>query len=159
MEGKIGLGGSCHWCTEAIFQALNGVSKVRQGWIGAKENPTHSEAVIVIFDPKIISLKILIEVHLRTHSCTSAHSMRKKYRSAIYTFSEKQFEACSSILTKLQTQFELPIITEVMHFDTFKLNTDNYLDYYRKNPDKPFCKNVIDPKLNLLRKEFGKYVD
>ncbi|MEM9546265.1 MAG: peptide-methionine (S)-S-oxide reductase [Bacteroidota bacterium] len=80
---KVGFGGGCHWCTEAVFQSLNGVTEVEQGWIASKEAPLLSEAVIVHYDEKIIDLTILIEIHLRTHSATSSHSMRSKYRSAI----------------------------------------------------------------------------
>ena len=152
---KIGLGGSCHWCTEAIFQSLRGVDQVLQGWIGAEEDATLSEAVIVHFDALKIDLAVLIEIHLRTHSSTSQHAFREKYRSAIYTFSKEQFSDCQQILESLQTQFEKPLITQVLHFDTFKLNKENYLNYYRNNPEKPFCRNVIDPKLDLLRSEFG----
>jgi len=158
MLTKIGLGGSCHWCTEAIFQSLKGVTDVQQGWISSKEYPTFSEAVIVNFDPTFITLEVLIEIHLRTHSSTSNHSMREKYRSAIYVFSEEQFLQSSKILTSLQIHFSKPLITDVQNFDTFKLNTENYLNYYHKNPDKPFCRNVIDPKLQELRKQFSKFV-
>ena len=158
MMNKIGLGGSCHWCTEAIFQSLKGVDKVEQGWISSIETPTFSEAVIVYFDSKEIDFSILLEIHLRTHSSTSSHSMREKYRSAIYSFSDDQFKVCEQILRDLQTQFSDPLITAVHHFDSFKLNTENYLDYYRTNPNKPFCKNVIDPKLSELRRHFAQYV-
>jgi peptide-methionine (S)-S-oxide reductase len=156
---KIGLGGSCHWCTEAIFQSLKGVSDVQQGWISSKEHPSFSEAVIVLFDTTIIDLAVLMDIHLRTHHSTSNHRMRKKYRSAIYAFSEDQFAKCTQILSALQTEFSKPLVTEVQHFDAFKLNSENYLDYYRSNPNKPFCKNVIDPKLNQLRQHFGRWYD
>ena len=158
MINKIGLGGSCHWCTEAIFQSLKGVKKVDQGWISSKEASTFSEAVIVHFDSTVIDLNVLIEIHLRTHSSTSSHSMREKYRSAIYAFSDDQFKACTGILKELQIQFPDPLISTIHHFKEFKLNTENYLDYYSKNPEKPFCKNVIDPKLAKLRKLFSTHV-
>ncbi len=88
---KIGFGGGCHWCTEAVFQALIGVEKVEQGWIASEgENDSFSEAVIVHFDESTIDLSTLTAIHLFTHSCTSEHSMWKKYRSAVYTFSNKQ---------------------------------------------------------------------
>ncbi len=158
MLDKIGLGGSCHWCTEAIFQSLKGVNEVNQGWISSKQYPSLSEAIIVNFDFNLIDLPVLIEIHLRTHSATSNHSMREKYRSAIYCFSEAQFDRCSQILDTLQLQFKGQLITQVLHFESFKSNTENYLNYYRKNPDKPFCRNVIDPKLKKLRNQFGKHI-
>lgn len=155
---KIGFGGSCHWCTEAIFQSLIGVQEVKQGWIASKEDTAYSEAVIVVFDQKFIDTQILVEIHLRTHSSTSEHSMRKKYRSAVYVFSKEQFQLCKNIMATLQKQFAKPLITQVQYFESFKLNTSTYLDYYYKNPEKPFCKNFIDPKLVKLRAQFGKYV-
>jgi peptide-methionine (S)-S-oxide reductase len=65
---KIGLGGSCHWCTEAIFQSLKGVPNVSQGWIEPdNDSAGFSEAVIVEFDPEMISLQDLIEIHLHSN--------------------------------------------------------------------------------------------
>lgn len=156
---KVGLGGSCHWCTEAIFQSLVGVAKVEQGWISSIEYPVMSEAVVVYFDPTIIPLEVLIEIHLHTHSCTSTHSMREKYRSAVYVFDEGQMSTSKRAIQNLQSQFELPIITTVLTFDTFKINKEEYLDYYYKNPEKTFCKNKIDPKLKKLMSMFSSKVD
>ena len=152
MEIKIRFGGSCHWCTEAISQSLKEVIDVQQGWISAIAYPSFSEDVVVNFDPQYISLKVLIEIHLRTHSSSSTHRMRERYRSSIYTFSEEQFKICSPILDSLRGQFEKPLITQVYH-DSFKLNTENNLNSYRNNPDKSFCKHVIAPKLRKLREE------
>jgi peptide methionine sulfoxide reductase MsrA len=88
---QTGFGGSCHWCTEAIFQSLNGVDEVLQGWIASEEPDSNfSEAVLVTYDPEIISLESLTAVHLHSHSCTSKHTMRSIYRSSIYTFNDDQ---------------------------------------------------------------------
>ncbi len=155
---KIGLGGGCHWCTEAIFQSLIGVEKVEQGWIASsEENNTFSEAIIIHFDSAKISLNTLIEIHLYTHSSTSNHSMRKKYRSAIYTFSEKQNQEAKSILIQLQEQFFKTLITQVLPFVDFKLNQETFLNYYKKNPEKAFCKKWIDPKLKLIFSKYSKF--
>ena len=109
MLGKIGLGGGCHWCTEAVFQSLLGVSKVKQGWIAAKEVESFSEAIIVYFNDAVLPLEILISIHLHTHSCTSDHSMREKYRSAVYVFSKTQKEEVEAILNNFQSDFAQPI--------------------------------------------------
>ena len=102
---KIGFGGGCHWCTESVFQALEGVVKVEQGWIASvNENDSFSEAVIVHFDADLIDLSVLIEIHLNTHSSTSDHELRTKYRSAVYTFSEIQFNAAVKIISDFQPQ-------------------------------------------------------
>ncbi|WP_159477342.1 peptide-methionine (S)-S-oxide reductase [Dyadobacter sp. 3J3] len=157
---KIGFGGSCHWCTEAIFQSLKGVERVEQGWIASqKQKSNFSEAVIVHFNPEIISLETLIAVHLHTHSCTSQHSMRSKYRSTIYVFSPEQIKLSQDTIKVLQSEFDNPIITTVEAFYEFKLNQETYLDYYYKNPEKPFCKNIVTPKLRLLLRQFSSAVD
>ena len=157
---KIGFGGSCHWCTEAIFLSLKGVTQVQQGWIASDGAAADfSEAVIVIFDSAAISLETLIAIHLHTHSCTSDHAMRLKYRSAVYTFTHGQAEDARQAINTLQAEFEQSIITAVLPFKEFKLNQDEYLNYYYSNPDKPFCQNIVSPKLKLVTQRFGKNID
>ena len=158
---KIAFGGGCHWCTEAIFQSLHGVHKVEQGWISSNsvEAKTLSEAVIVHFDPTHISLNVLTEIHLFTHNATSNHTFRKKYRSAVYAFSEEQQQKAKKILEDKQNYFEKPLITKVYSFEDFKLNEEKYLNYYESNPEKPFCKVRIEPKLKFLLKKYEKYVN
>jgi peptide-methionine (S)-S-oxide reductase len=156
---KIGFGGSCHWCTEAIFRSLNGVLEVEQGWITSDaEHATPSEAVIVSFQENAISLQTLIAIHLHTHSCTAEHSMRGKYRSAVYTFNQEQAVEATDAIADLQTEFDQPIITKVLAFCTFRLNDKNYLDYYYKDPSKPFCRNIVKPKLKELFTRFEKHI-
>ena len=68
---KIGLGGGCHWCTEAVFEAVKGVTETKQGFIASEGDAANfSEAVIVVFDPEQVSLEKLIEIHLVTHKST-----------------------------------------------------------------------------------------
>lgn len=153
---KIGFGGSCHWCTEGIFATISGVQKVEQGWIASEnEHAYFSEAVIVYFDESIVPLKKLIEIHLYTHSSTSNHSMRKKYRSAIYSFNEVQQKECDFLLNQLQKEFNAPLVTIVLPFVAYKHNTEDYQDYYYSDPQKPFCKTSIYPKLKILVEKFN----
>lgn len=155
----IGVGGGCHWCTEAVFTALRGVQTVQQGFINSV--PPHdgfSEAVIVEFDPDKIPLKVIIDIHLRTHAATSNHSMREKYRSAIYTYSDEQSEKIDQILTELQSNFDKKIITQTLPFGAFKLSDEKYQNYGVKNSNGQFCKTYIDPKLSMLRIKYSKLV-
>ncbi len=155
---KIGFGGGCHWCTEAVFQSLKGVYNVEQGWIASEgEANAFSEAVIVEFDASIIPLEILIEVHLRTHKSTSEHSMRKKYRSAIYVFNQDEKANVSKILEVLQPKFSSQLVTQVLSFSKFKPSREEIVNYYYKNPQKPFCETYINPKLKLLLNAFSDY--
>jgi len=148
---KIGFGGGCHWCTEAVFQSLNGVYKVEQGWIAStKIQSTFSEAVIVHFDPENISLTQLISVHLRTHSSASNHAMRKKYRSAIYYFSIPQEKESLAAIDQIQLKIPKSIITQVLPFVQFKPSPEQFQNYFKKNPKKEFCQRYIVPKLELI---------
>ena len=157
---KIGLGGGCHWCTEAVFQSLKGVQKVEQGYISSTAPHTVlSEAVIVYFDKSIITLKDLIEVHLHTHKSTSTHSFRTKYRSAIYYFNIEDKHPCEVYIQELQADFESSIITLVLPFDSFKASREQIRDYYIKDPDRPFCKQYIHPKLQFLRQKYTRIIN
>jgi peptide-methionine (S)-S-oxide reductase len=158
MIQKIAFGGGCHWCTEAVFQSLLGVNDVAQGWVqSTEENDTFSEAVIVQFDATLIPLKVLTEIHLRTHKSTVQHSMRKKYRSAIYYFETLDKELIVQLLDELQDGFDESIITQVLPFADFKPSHEAITDYYYTNPNKPFCEQYINPKLKLLLTEFSAY--
>jgi len=155
MISKVGFGGGCHWCTESVFQSIKGVRKVEQGWIASiNENDTFSEAVIVHFDTVFINLSVLIEIHLNTHSSTSSHSMRTKYRSAVYTFGETQFTAAIEVIAGFQKAFNNQLITEAQPFKNFKPSPAQFQNYYLKNPKKPFCTKYIIPKLELLENRF-----
>jgi peptide-methionine (S)-S-oxide reductase len=156
---RIGLGGGCHWCTEAVFAALRGVIRVEQGFIQADApDDNFSEAVLLTFQPDKISLASLIEIHVRTHSSTSNHSMRRKYRSAVYVMDEVQAEAARHILIEAGSGFEAPLVTRILPFRTFKASDERFQRYAEKNAGGPFCTTYIDPKLTLLRKEFGGFL-
>jgi len=157
---KIGFSGSCHWCTEGIFASVFGVEKVEQGWIASEgENDYLSEAVIVHYDETVVSLQLLIAIHLHTHSSTSNHSMRKKYRSAVYSFNEQQHVQCINLLSLLQNEFDRPLVTTILPFVAYKPNTDDYQNYYYSDPQKPFCKTSIYPKLKVLAEKFNSNIN
>lgn len=156
---KAGFGGGCHWCTEAVFQFLKGVKNVEQGFISSTgEAATFSEAVIVEYDPEVVPLEVLIEIHLHTHRSTSSHSFRKKYRSAIYFFDPETAATSKKALEQLQKEFNEKIITEVIPFREFKASDEMFTNYYLSDPEKPFCRSYIHPKLNFLRENYTKEV-
>ncbi len=156
---KLGFGGSCHWCTEAIFQSLQGVIEVEQGWISSLEEEDFHEGVIVHYDPGKISAEVLIEIHLHTHSSTSSHALRRNYRSAIYTFDQDQKAWANKVLEDLQKDFKDPLITRAYLFRAFQTSEEAFLNYYKSNPNKPFCKSYIDPKLKFLKTRYSKFMD
>mgnify|MGYP000716474648 CR=1 FL=1 len=127
---------------------------------GEVDEPPHdsfSEAVVVTFDPEIIPLKILIDVHLRTHSSTSHHKMRGKYRSAVYVFAHDQAKAVQQHINAAQGDFDEPIVTMTLPFVGFDPSPERFQRYYETNAGKPFCTTYIDPKLSEIRRFFGQY--
>ena len=110
------------------------------------------------FDPMQIDLTTLLEIHIRTHSAASDHSMRDKYRSAVYVFDEQQKCAANAAITRLQADFDGKLVTRVLWFVAFRASDVRCQNYYQSNPDRPFCKRYIDPKLDLIRRQFASKV-
>lgn len=155
----IGFGGGCHWCTEAVFQTIKGVKEVQQGYIASSvPNDTYSEGVIVTFDTSVILLEALINIHIHTHHSWSNHDFRDRYRSAVYWFEEGQKIAFAKALSTQQLLFEEKIITQALPFITFRPSRESIQEYYIKNPEAPFCKRYIQPKLNMLKTNFKEYL-
>ncbi|MFV8225828.1 peptide-methionine (S)-S-oxide reductase [Christiangramia aquimixticola] len=155
---RIGFGGGCHWCTEAVFQRLKGVEDVTQGYLNTTTDDLYSEGILLKFDPEIIPVKVLIEIHIRTHQSFHNHSMRDKYKSGIYVFNKNQKTEVVRNLHQLQEKFSEKIITEVYTIKVFKESREEIKNYYNKDPHRPFCIKYIEPKLDILRMEFKKYL-
>jgi peptide-methionine (S)-S-oxide reductase len=156
---KVGFGGGCHWCTEGVFLSLKGISKVEQGWISSLgDNFEFSEGVIVHYNPETISLEDLIEIHLHTHSSTSNHSMRNKYRSAVYVVPEDDQQNSERIIQSFQKDFSEKIVTQSLYLNDFKENKEEYLNYLYSRPESGFCTTHIHPKIRFLMNRFSDKV-
>ena len=148
---RIGLGGGCHWCTEGIFVSLHGVVRVEQGWIAsAPPHTAPSEAVIVHYDPTMITARQLIEVHLETHASGTEHALRSKYRSAVYFFSAEAREEYDAIIGALgggDGRSNDGVTVRILY-----PLVGRHQDYFRRDPERPFCRRYITPKLTVLQK-------
>ena len=152
---KVAFGGGCHWCTEAVFQQLRGVHRVEQGFVRSDPpNDSWSEAVVVSFDPEAITLAKLIAVHVSTHASTSNHSMRGKYRSAVYSLDEQQHQSARLILGELQHGYDNALVTQVLPYRDFKFSDTRFHNYYASDNTRPFCKRYIAPKMDKLNRSF-----
>ena len=152
-----GFGGGCHWCTEAVFRSLAGVTDVRQGFISADApHDSYSEAVSVTSDAGRISFEDLILAHLLTHASTSNHKMRGKYRSAVYVHEAESGIKAAQIIDRLGQDSDSAFVTQVLPFRMFKPSDARFQDYYENNRGGPFCDTYIEPKLALLRQSFSK---
>jgi peptide-methionine (S)-S-oxide reductase len=167
--------GGCFWCTEAIFKRIRGVARVVPGYCGGDvENPTyeqvsssttgHAEAIQMTYDPKKISYDDLLYIFWKTHDPTTPNrqgsDVGPQYRSMIFYHDEKQKKKALKSKKRMEKDItaENPIVTEVVPFKKFYPAEGYHHDYYAKNPGKMYCKLVIDPKIEKLKKNFGEYL-
>lgn len=169
----ITLGAGCFWCTEAVFQRVNGVLSVVSGYAGGQiSNPTyrevtsgltgHAEVVQVTFDPTVIALEKILEVFWKTHDPTTLNrqgaDVGTQYRSAIFYHSEKQKNTAERLKQALNSEkiWDRPIVTEISAFKAFYKAEDYHQNYYNNNPAQGYCQFVIVPKLEKFKKIFSE---
>ena len=161
----------CFWCTEAVFDALDGVLSVAPGYTGgAKDRPTyeevsggatgHAEAVQIAYDPEKIAYDGLLEVFCATHDPTTMNRQGAdtgtQYRSVIFYHDEAQKRAAEASKQKLAAsgEFKDPIVTEITPFQTFFPAEQYHQKYYKSNKDAPYCQLVITPKFQKFAEKF-----
>ena len=162
------LGGGCFWCTEAEFQMLPGVKSVTSGYAGGtKENPTykevcagdtgHAEVIQIEFDPKVVTYEKVLATFWEAHDPTTLNSQGPdsgtQYRSIILYGSEAQKAAAEKSKAEAQKHFSKPIVTEIVPLTKFYKGEDYHQDYYRSNPNQPYCQIVIRPKVQKFEKK------
>lgn len=168
------FGTGCFWCTEAVFEQLNGVLKVTSGYMGGqKANPTyeevctgttgHAECVQVVYEPSKISYDELLEVFFQVHDPTSLNrqgaDVGTQYRSAIFYHSPAQKEKAEYYKREVDKSgsYDKPIVTEVTAASAFYPAENYHQEYYQNNKNtNPYCSIVIRPKLEKFQKVFAK---
>ena len=165
------LGGGCFWCTEAIFSSLEGVHTVEPGYAGGEsKNPTyeqvctgktgHAEVIQINFDPNIISLNDLFRIFFLIHDPMTLNAQGAdkgtQYRSIILVNSPQQKEIAQKIKNEIAESqlWDNPIVTEIKDLDVFYPAEISHKDYFERNPEAPYCQNVIAPKVRKFRKIF-----
>jgi|SRR5690625_2772631 len=166
------FGGGCFWCTEAVFQELQGVTSVLPGYTGGdKPNPTyaevcegttgHAEVVEVRFDPNEIDYRELVEIFFATHDPTQlnrqGNDVGTQYRSAIFYVGEGQRKTAQAVIEQLRKDevFEDPIVTELVPLEKFWQAEDYHRNYFRNNPNQPYCAVVVAPKVSRFRQKYS----
>ncbi|NKI32171.1 peptide-methionine (S)-S-oxide reductase MsrA [Croceivirga thetidis] len=162
----------CFWCTEAVFQRLNGVRKVVSGYTGGTiKNPAyrevcsgrtgHAEGVKIEFDNSIISYKELLEVFFATHNPTTlnrqGNDVGTQYRSEIFYTTQAQKETAEEYISLLGKEkvFSNPIVTAISEEKPFYLAEQEHHNYYNYNSSQPYCQFIINPKIKKLNQYFS----
>lgn len=167
------FGSGCFWCTEAIFQNVDGVVKVESGYSGGKvKNPTykevcsgltgHAEVIQLTYDPGVVSYDELLEIFWKTHDPTTLNrqgaDVGTQYRSVIFYHDDTQKQLAESYKDKLDKSgaFDNPIVTEISPFTVFYKAEDYHQNYFNLNGNAPYCAFVIQPKLEKFKKVFAE---
>lgn len=164
MEETIVLAGGCFWCTEAVLKRLKGISSVTSGYVNSKiANPTYdqvsneetgaAEGIEVAFDSKVISLGTVLDVFFATHDPTTlnqqGNDVGTQYRSGIYYSTDEQKKLAEEKKRKINGA-----VTEIKKLENFTSAEEYHQNFYDRNRNYPYCRLIIDPKINKLLKEY-----
>ena len=161
----------CFWAREAMFKQIKGVQSVTSGYEGGHTasptydavctgNTGYAETVQIIFDPKVVSYKTLLNVLFHTHNPTTlneqAPDVGTQYRSVVFYHSKAQKDAAEQEIAKLTKAhtFSKPIVTEVQPYTGFVPAEKYHQNYFALNPDNPYCATVVAPEVAKFEKEF-----
>jgi peptide-methionine (S)-S-oxide reductase len=166
------LAGGCFWCTEAVYQSLEGVHSVESGYIGGSQpDPTyeqvcsgrtgHAEAIRIAFDPDVIGYGDLLDIFFATHDPTTlnrqGNDVGTQYRSAIFPHDDAQKAEAQAAIARAQPDWRDPIVTSIEPLATWYPAEDYHQRYWdRVGNANPYCIAVIPPKLQKLRKGFAE---
>lgn len=165
------FGTGCFWCTEAIFQQLNGVTKVQSGYSGGhvvnptyeqvcEKNTGHAEVIQLVYDPTVITFDELLEVFWQTHDPTTlnrqGNDVGPQYRSVIFYHNPEQKEKAEKYKAALNESgaWPNPVVTAIDPYKNFYVAEDYHQNYYNLNGKAPYCYFVIKPKLEKFEKVF-----
>lgn len=168
---KITLGSGCFWCTEAIFEQVNGVVKVTSGYSGGhvvnptyeqvcEKNTGHAEVCQLEFDPALVTVDEILEIFWQTHDPTTlnrqGNDVGPQYRSVVFYHNALQQERAEYFKKQLNESgaYDSPIVTTIEPFTNFYVAENYHQDYYNRNGKEPYCYFVIRPKLEKFEKAF-----
>ncbi len=165
------FGAGCFWCTEAVFSELRGVEKVESGYSGGTvPNPTyeqvctgntgHAEVAQITFDPNQISYEDLLRIFFTVHDPTLLNrqggDIGEQYRSVIFYSDEQQKRAAERVIKEITDAkiWDKPIVTQLSPAKPFYRAEDYHQEYFANNPNQPYCRIVIAPKVAKFRQHF-----
>ncbi|MBU0935651.1 MAG: peptide-methionine (S)-S-oxide reductase MsrA [Spirochaetes bacterium] len=161
------LGGGCFWCLEAAFQTLPGVIQVESGYAGgSREHPSyeqvctgltgHAEVVRVVFDPERLPYRRLLEYFFGIHDPTTEDrqgaDIGSQYRSIILYTDENQGQEAEVFIKDQAVNYRNPIVSDVVPLSKFWPAEPEHQDFFRRNPDYGYCRMVVRPKVDKIRK-------
>lgn len=166
------LGGGCFWCVEAVFQDIQGVERVINGYAGgdaqsanyeavSTKQTDHVEVVLLEFDPQVITRDEILEIFFVSHDPTTpnrqGNDIGPQYRSAVFYTDQAQKAAAERQMQELVPElYGKSAVTELLPFQSFYPAEDYHQNYYTKVGDRnSYCTFVITPKVGKIRKKYS----
>ncbi|MFZ6053303.1 peptide-methionine (S)-S-oxide reductase MsrA [Halocola ammonii] len=170
LESAVFAGG-CFWCTEAVFERVEGVVKVVSGYSGGDESTAdysmvssgktdHAEAIEIFYDPDKIDYRTLVKAFLGGHDPTQLNrqgpDVGTQYRSAIFYRTEEEKKIAQEVISEFEEKgvYSDEIVTKLTPFDGFYLAEDYHQNYYRLNPNNSYIRSVSKPKVEKFMKNY-----
>jgi len=166
----ITLGGGCFWCTEAVYEQVDGVTAVESGYSnGQTLNPNyeqvcggdtgHNEVVRVSFDNQRITLREVLEIFFHVHDPTTlnrqGNDVGTQYRSGIYVNDAEQERVAKEVLTEADAANKGRVVTEVKALANYSRAEDYHQHYFANHPAQGYCAFVVAPKVEKFRRTFA----
>jgi peptide-methionine (S)-S-oxide reductase len=165
----ITLGGGCFWCTEAVYEQVDGVVAVESGYCnGHVQNPSyeqacggdtgHVEVVRVEFDNARIPLRDVLEIFFNVHDATTlnrqGNDVGPQYRSGIYLHDESQRAVAEAVRAEANAAHRGRVVTEIALLDNYARAEAYHQRYFANHPGQGYCAMVVAPKVEKFRKTF-----
>src|SRR6056297_22630 len=166
------FGAGCFWCTEAIYDMVDGIVEAEAGFSGGEvTNPSdrevvsgktgHAEVARIKYDPEVISYEELLEIFWHTHNPTTLNrqgaDIGTQYRSVIFYHNDEQKRIAEDSKNQMNRSgyFNKPIVTAIEPYKNFFVAEENHQNFYKNNSNQPYCRFRIDPKMDKLQKQFN----
>lgn len=167
--------GGCFWCTEAVFEQLDGVTHVESGYAGGDKETAnyytvssgqtaHAEAIRIEYDPDKLSYDKLLEIFFDTHDPTQlnrqGNDVGPQYRSAVFYADATQKAAAEKKLKELADakKFRRKIVTTLEPLVEFYPAEQYHQDYAMLHPDQPYIRSHAYPKVCKVREKYAAEV-
>lgn len=163
--------GGCFWCTEAVFEQIEGVASVVSGYAGGDAETAnyeavstgqtdHAEAIRIRYDPKKVDYRQLLEIHFASHDPTQVNrqgpDVGPQYRTAIFYAEDEQRRIASEYIAELDKsgKYDKPVATTLEPLEAFYPAEGYHQDFAKRNPVHPYIRIHSDPKVEKVRKHF-----
>lgn len=146
----------CFWCVEEVYESVEGVKESISGYAGGTvKNPTyqnhgdHAEAVEVLYDPKKVSFKTLVDVYFASQNIEQKNGQGpdngESYRSIVFYQNDAQKKIITDKVAALKKE-GYDVAAQVQAFQKFWVGEDYHQDYAKRNPNQRYIQGVSIPR-------------